>query len=628
MSGAARGAGFTARRVFITAQLGVVAAAVFELAVRHLRPDLYAQRPRDLADLGRQLAPEYDFVVVGGGSAGAVLASRLSEAPRWRVLLLEAGGRGSALADIPALGATLPRSADDWQFRAEPSPAFCRAMDAGRCHWPQGRALGGTSLLNGMLYVRGNRRDYDGWAAAGNAGWSYDEVLPYFKKSEDARPARLRADARHHATGGYLTVDEYRYRTPMADALLDAGRELGYDVVDYNGETQYGFARFAGTVRDGFRCSTAKAFLEPAADRPNLDISMHSLVERLLVDPQSKNATHVVFTKGGRRYTVRATKEIVVSAGAVNSPKLLMLSGIGPKEHLDEVGISPVVADLRVGDNLQDHIALGGLLYLVEFPVSLVVPRQLNTKNIFDFLVRNEGPLMTTGIAETLAFVNTDYSNDTSYPEVALYLSAVPETVDGGVYVKGLLGLSDEFYSAVYEPVLYRDGFTALATLMHPKSRGTVRLRDADPSSPPRIFPNYLAHPDDVRTLVEAAKFGGRLSATETMQKLGSHVNPYPFPACKHLKLMSDEYLECALRQHTMSLWHFGGTCKMGPGSDPAAVVDPQLRVRGVNGLRVADSSILPVLPTANTNAPTIMVAEKASDMIRDQWITPGDLFG
>ncbi|XP_049840528.1 glucose dehydrogenase [FAD, quinone]-like [Schistocerca gregaria] len=497
---------------------------------------------------GRRPAPEHDLVVVGAVSSGSVVASRPCEAAR---AAAGGGGRGSALAGVAA---TLPRSADDRQLLA---------CSAARCTCA---ATGATT-------------------AAGSAGWSYDGLLPYFKRCEAARPQRLRATAPPAAASPSTSTATARRRRTRC-------RRRPRAVADYNGETQYGFAR---------RLALQHGQGLPGARRPQAQPRhQHALPRREAAGGPPVQERHARRVHRGRSPLHapghRGDRRL---AGPVNSPKLLVLSGVGPKEHLDETGTSPVVADLRVGDSLQDHIAPGGLLCLVDFPVSLVVPRQLNTENIFDFLLRNEGPLMTTGMAETLAFVNTKYSNDTSYPEVALYLSAVPETVDGGVYVKGLLGPSDEFYSAVYEP-------------------GTVRLRDADPSSPPRIFANYLAHPDDVRALVEASKFGGRLGATETMQKLGSHLKPHPLPACKHLQLVSDGFLECALRQHTTSLRPLGGTCETGRTPTP-----PQLRVRGVDGLRVAGSSTLPVLPTANTNAPTIVVAHKASDMIPDHWITP-----
>ncbi|XP_067014911.2 glucose dehydrogenase [FAD, quinone] [Anabrus simplex] len=611
---------FTTRRIALTSSVMSIFVQLIEIAISLLRPDLYRDRPKDLSKLGRSFRERYDFIVVGAGSAGSVVASRLSEVEGWNVLLLEAGTSEPYSSDVPSLGGTLQRSAVDWQHLAEYDPKFCQAMERQRCYVPAGRTLGGTSTLNGMLYVRGNRRDYDDWAAVGNTGWDYDTVLKYFKKSEDMRAKRFKNDTKYHSTGGYLTVDEFKYRSPVSDALLEAGQELGYKNVDHNAESQTGFVRMYGTVRNGFRCNTAKAFLQPAKDRRNLDISLNSEVERILIDPNTTQAYGVVFTKNRKRYTIFADKEVVVSAGAFGSPKLLLLSGIGPKEHLQDIGISPTIADLKVGHNLQDHIATGGIVYLINKPASVVAPRALNLQNLLDFFLFSRGPTMSSGIAETVAFVHTKYSEDPERPDVALYLSAVTDNNDAGLYIKKLNSLTDDFYNAVFEPILFQDAFESLGTLLNPKSRGMVKLKGKDPKLPPVIELNYLSHEDDVKKLVEATKFGLKLSKTKVMQEYGATVNPNPFPGCEDLPFMGDSYLECAVRKYTHSLWHYVGTCKMGPAGDPDSVVNPRLQVKGVRGLRVVDASVMPVVPGANTNAPTIMIAEKAGDMIKEDW--------
>ena len=311
----------------------------------------------------------------GGGSAGAVLANRLSENPAWNILLLEAGPDESEASDVPVLANNLQLGAFDWKYKTEPQPGrACLGHKGARCNWPRGKVLGGSSVLNYMLYVRGNRGDYDAWSQAGNTGWSYEEVLPYFKKSEDNRNPYLARDRRHHGTGGLLTVQEPPWKTPLAVAFVEAGVEMGYDNRDCNGARQTGFMLPQATIRRGSRCSTAKAFLRQARDRDNLDIALGSHVMKILIDPGSKKAYGVKLWRDGRMYSVFSRREVVLSAGALNSPQLLMLSGIGPAPHLSALGI-PLMADLSVGRNLQDHyglLSLRGVInltYKIQFKI-------------------------------------------------------------------------------------------------------------------------------------------------------------------------------------------------------------------------------------------------------------------
>ncbi|KAH0817401.1 hypothetical protein GEV33_005390 [Tenebrio molitor] len=307
----------------------------------------------------RHVRPEYDFVVVGGGSAGAVVASRLSEISNWTVLLLEAGGDENEISDIPAMSGYTQMSQFDWMYQTSPpgDSQYCLAMIGDRCNWPRGKVLGGSSVLNAMIYVRGNKHDYDQWESLGNPGWSYNDVLPYFMKSEDNRNPYL-AKTNYHNKGGYLTVQESPWRTPLSIAFLQAGKELGYEIRDCNGEKQTGFMLSQGTIRRGSRCSTAKAFLRPVRTRPNLHIAMYSQTTKVMIDPKTKTAYGVKFVRNNRPQTVRARREVILSAGAIGTPHLLMLSGVGEKSHLESFKI-PVMSDLKVGYNLQDHIGLG-----------------------------------------------------------------------------------------------------------------------------------------------------------------------------------------------------------------------------------------------------------------------------
>nr|CAD7419158.1 unnamed protein product [Timema poppensis] len=555
--------GFTRRRIDISrAIFTLFFVNAMEVGIKLFRPDITDQghRPQDLESRGRHFRDVYDFIVVGAGSSGAVIANRLSEELGWSVLLLEAGGDETRISDVPVMMATLQRGPLDWNYVTEYQEGFCQAMENGRCLWPRGKLLGGTSAINGMIYVRGNRQDYDNWASMGNPEWSYDQVLPYFKKSEDMRIEKYK-NSPFHGVGGYLSVEEYRYYTPLLGYLLQAVQEVGHKLLDFNGETH-----------------TAKAFLRPARDRLNLDISLHSLAERVVIDPQTKVVQGLVFSKKGRTYNIGVKKEVILSAGALNSPQILMLSGVGPADHLREVGISPVISDLHVGHNLQDHIALGGIVYTVDKPLGNTLPRISEVSVLTDMLLNNKGPMMAMGVAQALGFASSSLCNSSDYPDIGYYLSSVTDNID--------------------------DSYLSFGTLLRPKSRGYVKLRDKSPHSPPLIYPNFLTHRDDIKILVEAGRLSQHLSNTPTMRSIGAKLNPNKFPGCEHYKMMSDQYLECALRKYTMTLWHPSGTCKMGPDSDPYAVLDSRLRVRGVQGLRVADASIMPDIVSGNLNVP------------------------
>ncbi|XP_046979490.1 glucose dehydrogenase [FAD, quinone]-like [Schistocerca americana] len=569
----------------------------------------------------RRLQPHYDFIVVGGGSAGAVVASRLSEVRRWSVLLLEAGGDENEVSDVPSLAAYLQLSGLDWQYKTEPSGTACLGMRGGRCNWPRGKVLGGSSVLNYMIYARGNRHDYDTWEALGNPGWGYRHVLPYFRKSEDQRNPYLARNSRYHATGGLLTVQESPWHTPLALAFVQAGQQLGYEHRDCNGERQTGFMVAQGTIRRGSRCSTAKAFLRPVRLRHNLHVALRAHATRLLVHPHTAAAYGVEFVRDGVRQAVLARREVVVSAGAINSPQLLMLSGIGPAEHLRELGI-PVVRDLKVGHNLQDHVGLGGLTFLIDEPVAIVQNRLQAVPVTMNYVLNERGPMTTLGGLEAIAFVKTPLANASAdWPDIQFHFAPASINSDGGARVRKVLGLTERVYDAVYRPIANRDAFSILPLLLRPRSRGRVRLRSADPRHYPLIDANYFADPHDVATLVEGVKMAVRTGLAPAFRRYGARLHSLPLPNCRHHEFASDAYWECAVRTISMTIYHPVGTCKMGPASDPEAVVDARLRVYGVRGLRVVDASVMPTIASGNTNAPVIMIAEKAADMIKQDWL-------
>ncbi|XP_037037089.1 glucose dehydrogenase [FAD, quinone] [Bradysia coprophila] len=568
----------------------------------------------------QNLYTEYDFIIVGGGSAGAVVANRLSEVKHWKILLLEAGPDENEISDVPSLAAYLQLSKLDWGYKTEPSTKSCLGMKNNRCNWPRGKVLGGSSVLNYMLYVRGNRYDYDLWESLGNPGWGYDDILPYFKKSEDNRNPYL-ANTPYHGRGGFLTVQESPWHTPLVAAFVEAGTELGYPNRDINGEYQSGFMIAQGTIRRGSRCSTAKAFLRPVRLRRNLHVAMNAHVTKIVIDPVSEQAMGVEFKRDGKRYRIFTRKEVIMSAGAINTPQILMLSGIGPRAHLEEIGI-PVLKDLPVGENLQDHVGMGGMTWLVDKPVAIVQDR-FNPATITNQYVLNErGPMTTLGGVEGLAFVTTPLGNSTiDWPDVQFHMAPASINSDNGARVKKVLGLKESLYRDVYQPIANKDTWTIMPLLLRPRSRGWVRLRSKNPFHYPLMDPNYFDDPFDVQTLVEGAKIALRVAEANVFKQFGSRLYRKPFPNCKQFKFLSDEYLECQIKTISMTIYHPVGTAKMGPSWDSGAVVDPRLRVYGIKRLRVIDASIMPTISSGNTNAPVIMIGEKGADLVKEDWM-------
>ncbi|XP_025191572.1 glucose dehydrogenase [FAD, quinone]-like [Melanaphis sacchari] len=560
---------------------------------------------------------EYDFIVVGAGSAGAVVASRLSEIKKWKVLLIEAGKKALHFMDVPITAQLLQASEYNWKYKTIPMNTSCLSFDEHRCKFPRGKVMGGSSVLNYMIYTRGNKMDYDNWAEMGNEGWSNDDVFKYFLKSENANLST--SDVNYHRHNGLLSVADVPYRTPIAKAFVDSGSEIGLPVIDVNGKNQIGINYIQATMKNGRRYSTNTAFLFPARTRSNLHVKKESTVTRIIIEKGTKKAIGVEFVTNRKKYRVFVRKEVIVSGGAINSPQLLMLSGIGPEEHLKDIKI-PLIKDLPVGENLMDHVALGGLSVLINDTISLKTDRLLkNPFNTQDYISNNYGPYTIPGAAEALAFFDLDRPGSLDgHPNLELLL--ISGLFSDNDYTHRLFGLKTEIYNQVYKKTENMDGFTVFPMIMRPKSKGRLWLKDANPFHYPLIDPNYFADERDLDVAVAGVRIFQQMLKTDAMKKLDAQLFDTPLPGCVQHKFDSDAYWKCSARQISFTIYHLSGTCKMGPVGDPTAVVDPRLRVHGISGLRVIDASIMPEVPGAHINAPTIMIGEKGSDMIKEDW--------
>jgi choline dehydrogenase len=534
-------------------------------------------------------AETYDFIVIGAGSAGCVVANRLSADRRAKVLLLEAGGKDrNPLFRLPMLMGKLFQSGIyNWRYHTEPEPH----LNGRSLYWPRGKVLGGSSTINGMIYVRGNRHDYDRWAQLGLPGWSYEEVLPAFRRSE----AHVQRRDAYHGDKGELTVCRARGAGVLLDVFEQAGAEAGYRRNDdFNGAEQEGFGRFDFTIKNGKRWSTSFAFLRPALGRPNLAVETNALTERILLD--NGRAIGVAYSREGQSRQALASREVILCAGVVNSPQVLMLSGIGPAEELRELGIAPVVDSPGVGKNMQDHVDCV-MSYECIQPVTLYGDLRADrlTWSIVKGMLWGEG-IATTFPYEAGAFLKS--RRDLISPDLQMhFMPALEKTAN--------LHFPNPFKK---DPVETNHGFTLRVGPVNPESRGQITLRSSDPKIPPKIEANYLHAEFDRETMIAGIRMTREVIAQKAFDPYrGRELAPGP------AKLSDAELLEW-LRASAMTTFHPVGTCKM--GNDRMAVLDARLKVRGIDRLRVADASVMPIISSGNTNAPAIMIGEKCAEFI------------
>ncbi len=521
-----------------------------------------------------------DFVIVGAGSAGCVMAARLSADPRTRVVLLEAGPPDTHFwIHVPlGYGKTITDKRVNWCYETEPD------LNGRRFFWPRGKVLGGSSSINGLVYIRGQHEDFDHWRQLGNTGWSFDDVLPYFRRAED----KLGGGDEFHGTGGPLAVSDIHPYDPISKAFIKSAIDLGFPRNDdFNGATQEGAGYYHLTTRHGRRCSTAVGYLRPVMKRPNLRVITNALTESVVLE--GRRAVGVTFRENGVARTARAAREVILCGGAINSPQLLLLSGIGPAAHLAQHGVAVRHELPGVGRSMQDHYQ-ARIVEKCRFPITvndIMLSKAAMLRTGLQYFLQRKGPL-TIAAAQAGLFARTRPELATPDVQYATVIFSADRPAEG----------------------LHKfSGFSLVVYQLRPESRGYLELRSANPADPPAMHPNYLATETDRRTIVDGLKLARRLLGTPDMQHF---ITSEYIPGDA---VQTDEQLLEYARQYGGTVFHPTSTCKM--GSDPMAVVDAELRVHGIGGLRVVDASIMPAVVSGNTNAAAIMIAEKAADLVR-----------
>ncbi|CAG9770306.1 unnamed protein product [Ceutorhynchus assimilis] len=552
----------------------------------------------------------FDFIIIGSGSAGSVIANRLTEMKNFTVLLVEAGGFANDFVRIPAkCGDVLLLNEFNWFYRTVPQTTSCLGMIDQRCPYSRGKGIGGSSLVNGMVYSHGFSDNYDKMAID-NPGWSYEEVLPYFKKLERFKKNvdDVKVDFAYHGYKGPVSVEYFPTNRHFTDLFIKAAKSSGYKSVDYNGCSPFGASKSQAVHKKGQRWDAGRAYIEPILHRPNLNISTHSHATKILINNVTKTAYGVEFSKNGQLYTATATKEVILSAGTIGSAQILLQSGIGPKDHLDEVDI-PVIHDLEVGSKFRDQPGMYGLYFITNYTDPNVIKSQ--RKKLKEY-VKGYGLLAASG-SDALIF--SRLNKDSPHPEIEIEHTYMDPTE---TYRKTFY-YNDETWNAIWNGT--GDGsrvFTFQTILLYSKSTGTIRLKSNDPYDYPLIDPNQLSDPEDLEELYRGVKLALKLIETPPFKSVDTKFINRPLPACNGHKYLSKKYWFCYIRHTSTPDNHFQGSNPMGPDPAKGAVVDSRCRVHGIKNLRVADASIFPFLVANHPNAPCMMVGEKVSDFIKE----------
>lgn len=566
------------------------------------------------------LRESYDFIIVGSGPAGCVLANRLTENPAINVLLLEAGSRPTTLHSIPALASYAVVPETSWGYQMSPHPGSCLGYKGQTCAYPLGRVLGGSSAVNYMVYVRGSRHDFDRWEEMGNYGWGFDDVLPLFLKMENATSLRHQSlDTDFRGVRGELDVSHTHYRSLLGATSVQAAKERGLPYLDFNGKRQIGVDYLQGTTRNGRRFSAANAYLDPIQGRKNLHVMLNSLVSKVIIDPATKVTLGVEYIYQGRTHRVMANKEVILSAGPINSPQLLWLSGVGPKRDLTKFNI-PVLSDLPVGEKYLDHTSFGRISISTDTWEDSIDLSRINSKDVDDFVFRGAGKLTVPATMEVVTMQNNGYNNN--IPQENANMEMIMITGKHSQGTAGYTGMRDDVYNATFKPVDESPyGVISIFIVdLYPETQGRLRMRGPTINHMPIIDFPFFKSTRDMEALVWGAKEAVALLSTKAMKDIGGILNSLPIPDCASLVFGSDEYWRCYIRHLARNILHAAATNKMGPKNDIEAVVDPELRVYGIAKLRVADSSVAPTTVACHTQAVSYVVGEKLSELLKKDW--------
>lgn len=605
-----------------------------ETPVRSLFKEFFEADRRNV-DLGYDAKKDeeeedYDFIVVGSGSAGSAVVHRLAmDKHNYKVLLLEVGGNQFPLSGVPALLFELLNNPEiDWSDVIVPQKGACKAFKNDGVRFQRGKGIGGSPNLNWMVAMRGNPNDFDRWAnESGDPQWTHKNLLPFFKKMETYRGDFPIGE--YHGTDGPLNVDPNRF-APLHEEWMEVGKEMGYKVKDPNAEAQdESFFPFVFSMKDGTRFSVQRAYVYPASRRPNLTIRPYSTATKIEFDDSNRAVgIHYETVKADgtrvKRYA-GAKKEIVLSAGVFGSPKLLMLSGIGPKEHLESLGI-PSRIDLPVGQNLQDH----ALFFIGPFSIDKSktarpnLDRDFNEDTLHEYVTKRTGPFAASGFGLGGGALIASSFGTEAWPDLYYSLMSMKMKADTADFFQKTFGFKDGVLQKYFRPIVGKDAFFHVLCLNLPKTVGEVKLKSKNPHDTLHIDPNYLDHEDDVQSVLEGVKFALRMTQTKALQKIDAKLTPTLFPGCEshgNADYDNDGYWECFFRHMTQTMWHYTSTVKMGSGpKDKTSVVDSNLRVVGTKGLRVIDNSIQPKVVTTNTNLPAIVIGEKGADLVLNTW--------